>query len=385
MARIRTIKPEFWTDEKIVQLPFEARLIFIGMWNFCDDEGYLWHEPDRIRMQVLPNDDIDIDAIIDLLSASGFIDVYIDEDDKRYIKIVHFSDHQKVDHPSKTKIAREGSRKISIPANVRRAVAKKYGCPQGETIAAECYYCGSHGEIVWWRTTKGKPSSWVSFSKLELDHLEPESMGGETTNENIILSCRECNRSKKNKDIFAFLVNSREVSRGLPQEGKGRERNGIVREGNIKTHTPNTVPNSNQEKPTPSPAALVCLELRKFGFGEVNQAHPLLLELLKAGATTEEFIFAATEAKKRNKDFKYLLGIVKGQRKEAMEASKQILHGELPNKSPPANGSSKFKKFDSADYNRGNDGYGNPRRNNVIDVEGVVVNEVPAIQGKIAD
>ena len=40
MARIRTIKPEFWTDEKVVTLPFEARLLFIGMWNFCDDEGY---------------------------------------------------------------------------------------------------------------------------------------------------------------------------------------------------------------------------------------------------------------------------------------------------------------------------------------------------------
>lgn len=225
MARIRTIKPEFWTDEKIVQLPYEARLLFIGMWNFCDDEGYLWNEPERIRMQVLPNDDVDISGIIDLLSASGFIETYITDDDKRYIRIAHFSDHQKVDHPTKSKISREGSRKFTIPSNVRRLVAKKYGCKQGESIDVECYYCGSQGKINWLHTNKGKPNPWVSFSNLELDHLHPESKGGETTVDNIVLSCRECNRSKHNKDLFNFVVNTREDSRTLAPEGKGKEGN----------------------------------------------------------------------------------------------------------------------------------------------------------------
>ena len=70
MSRIRTIKPDFWTDEKIVQLPFEARLFFIGMWNFADDEGYLSDQPDRIKLQVLPADEIDAWAIVDLLVAA---------------------------------------------------------------------------------------------------------------------------------------------------------------------------------------------------------------------------------------------------------------------------------------------------------------------------
>ena len=39
MARIRTIKPEFWIDDVIVELPFETRLLFIGIWNFADDAG----------------------------------------------------------------------------------------------------------------------------------------------------------------------------------------------------------------------------------------------------------------------------------------------------------------------------------------------------------
>ena len=39
MARIRTVKPDIWTDEKFVELSPLARLLFIGLWNFADDEG----------------------------------------------------------------------------------------------------------------------------------------------------------------------------------------------------------------------------------------------------------------------------------------------------------------------------------------------------------
>jgi hypothetical protein len=42
MARIRTTKPEFWTDGKVVGMSPFARLLFLGSWNFalCDD-GHL--------------------------------------------------------------------------------------------------------------------------------------------------------------------------------------------------------------------------------------------------------------------------------------------------------------------------------------------------------
>lgn len=39
MARIRSIKPEFWTSEQVMALSPLARLAFLGMWNFCDDAG----------------------------------------------------------------------------------------------------------------------------------------------------------------------------------------------------------------------------------------------------------------------------------------------------------------------------------------------------------
>lgn len=39
MARIRTIKPEFWDSPGIESLAFEWRLLFIAMWNWADDAG----------------------------------------------------------------------------------------------------------------------------------------------------------------------------------------------------------------------------------------------------------------------------------------------------------------------------------------------------------
>lgn len=38
LPRIRTIKPEFWTDEDVLKMSNSCALFFIGLWNFCDDD-----------------------------------------------------------------------------------------------------------------------------------------------------------------------------------------------------------------------------------------------------------------------------------------------------------------------------------------------------------
>ncbi|HMM41916.1 MAG TPA: HNH endonuclease signature motif containing protein [Thermomicrobiales bacterium] len=205
------IDPDFWTDEKIVQLPFEARLLFIGLWNFADDEGLLWDEPDRIRLQVLPNDDVDAEDLLDLLVAAELLERNIDDDGRLYFRIVGFLKHQKIAHPTPSKIPRENSRKLAIPQSVRRAVALKYGCDPGETKDVSCYYCGLPGRIHWHRRKDGKPSAWVSFT-LELDHFEAESAGGKGVADNIVLACRECNRSKRDSDGVSFFDVSRDFA-----------------------------------------------------------------------------------------------------------------------------------------------------------------------------
>lgn len=227
MARIRTIKPEFWTDEKIVLLPYEARLLFIGIWNFADDYGYFWDEPARIKMQVLPNDDIDVSTLLDMLVSADLLNIYTtDDNDKRAYQIKHFEDHQKVDHPAKSKIKESVSRKLAIPLAARRSLALKYNCKPGASTEASCYYCGFKGKIYWQKLNNGNPGSWVYFQGLEIDHLEPESHGGISESTNLVLACRECNRSKHNKNLFEFIANDREESRCVAPEGNGKEGKG---------------------------------------------------------------------------------------------------------------------------------------------------------------
>ena len=79
MARIRSIKPEFWTSEQIAECSPNVRLLFIGMWNFCDDYGVHPASEMRLKMEVFPSDSFskdDIRRMIDELLANGLLAEY---------------------------------------------------------------------------------------------------------------------------------------------------------------------------------------------------------------------------------------------------------------------------------------------------------------------
>lgn len=101
MARIRTIKPDFWTDEKIVELSFEARLFFIGSWNFADDNGNLQRSAKKLKMQIFPADAIDCEPLIQSLMAHGLFREY-EVNGETFIHIKGFKAHQVINRPSKT-------------------------------------------------------------------------------------------------------------------------------------------------------------------------------------------------------------------------------------------------------------------------------------------
>ncbi len=253
MARIRTIKPEFWTDEKIVQLPFETRLLFIGCWNFADDEGYLPFEPERIRMQILPNDQIDADAHIDLLAAAGLIERHETKDGDGALFLPHFIEHQKISHATPSRIAPEVSGKIAIPLESRRKIATKYGCTPGGDKDAACYVCGMVGRIWWPNNSKGRPGYWVSFSGLEISHFTAEAKGGESTEENLVLCCRTCNRSMgTNNPVSAIIRKLPENMQVIPENtGVLRpELNGIEWKGIEGIHP---LPSPEKSRANPNP------------------------------------------------------------------------------------------------------------------------------------
>lgn len=104
MARIRSIKPEFWTSEQVMALKPVTRLLFIGMWNFADDYGRMAYAPGTIKAQVMPSDDVSISDVKDMLSelsSVGLIIIYSVKG-KEYVEVTGWS-HQKIDKPHKPK------------------------------------------------------------------------------------------------------------------------------------------------------------------------------------------------------------------------------------------------------------------------------------------
>lgn len=102
MARIRSIKPDFWTDEKVVELSAFARLLFIGLWNFADDDGRMVYSPKKIKMQIFPSDNLDISELFGEIRRESLIDIYL-VDDIEYLQVVGFAKHQKIDKRTPSK------------------------------------------------------------------------------------------------------------------------------------------------------------------------------------------------------------------------------------------------------------------------------------------
>ena len=93
MARARLIKPGFFTNDELGRLPPLTRMLFAGLWCIADREGRLEDRPRRIKIEVLPYDDCDVDAMLDALQASGFI-VRYEAGGLRCIQITGFTRHQ---------------------------------------------------------------------------------------------------------------------------------------------------------------------------------------------------------------------------------------------------------------------------------------------------
>lgn len=78
MARIRTIKPEFFTSEDIVSLSPLARLLYIALWCEADREGRMVWKPATFKLRYLPGDNCDVQALCTEIIDRGLIKLYGD-------------------------------------------------------------------------------------------------------------------------------------------------------------------------------------------------------------------------------------------------------------------------------------------------------------------
>lgn len=103
VSRARYLKPTFFTNERIGDLDPLARLAWQGLWCQADRDGRLKDRPKSLKIEILPYDDVDFDALLNTLQASGFIIRY-EAQGERYIAIPSFLEHQKP-HPKEASAA----------------------------------------------------------------------------------------------------------------------------------------------------------------------------------------------------------------------------------------------------------------------------------------
>jgi hypothetical protein len=102
MARIRTTKPEFWTSAQVMECSRDARLLFIGMWNFCDDAGRHPDSPKQLKAEIFPGDDLTIENVLGMvreLIANGLLLRY-SVGGIWFLQVTGWH-HQRIDKPQK--------------------------------------------------------------------------------------------------------------------------------------------------------------------------------------------------------------------------------------------------------------------------------------------
>ena len=128
--RIRTVKPEFFSDQLLGQFPIETHFLAMGLISIADDEGWFNANPSYIMAEVFPlrifaDPSPNVPRMLSELSEIEFVRLYRDSRGCEFGIVDGFTRHQKVDKPKPSLI---GSRigeftRISQGATCRRRVA----------------------------------------------------------------------------------------------------------------------------------------------------------------------------------------------------------------------------------------------------------------------
>lgn len=215
MARIRSIKPEFWEDEDIALLSPMARLLYIATWNMADDEGLLRWGASFIKSRAFPYDDLALDEIealmVELVEAK-FVHPYKGGRSLQPLGwIPSFGKHQKPNRPQPSK--------LPAPSLQNPVIKEVYA----ERYEWKCHVCGEH--IPHGAEMCGQ---W-EMRGLSMDHVKPRCEGGTDYPSNIKPAHRVCNSSKGGKwsedvnDSLNDSVNDSDgIEEGLTAVGEGR-------------------------------------------------------------------------------------------------------------------------------------------------------------------
>jgi len=184
MARIRTVKPEFWESETVGCLTFGARLLFLASLNLADDEGLLRWNTSYLSSHAFMYDDIDpktVEKWMKELEDGELVFAYkAGKTNQSLGWMPNFLKHQVINRPQPSK----------LPApSLQNAKVKQLYIHRDNSICQICKL-----EI-----DQTAPLNVVGSKAPSLDHILPQSKGGSDYPSNIRLSHVCCNKSRGNK------------------------------------------------------------------------------------------------------------------------------------------------------------------------------------------
>jgi uncharacterized phage protein (TIGR02220 family) len=102
MPRIRTIKPEFFLSDDILDLSPLARLLYIGLWCHADKEGRLKNQR-SLKTQIIPEEQNKYPALLQELVSNNHVHIYA-VDGNEFLYLPTFRRHQRPHHTEKESI-----------------------------------------------------------------------------------------------------------------------------------------------------------------------------------------------------------------------------------------------------------------------------------------
>lgn len=129
MARIRSVHPGFFTDERLVTASRDARLFFIGLCVEADDKGVFEWKPLTLKMKIFPADNVDVDEFLSELVAAEAICAY-EIDGRKYGAIRNFRKHQKPKTPNDVHpITNDIGKYVALPDAISETFPQKVEKP----------------------------------------------------------------------------------------------------------------------------------------------------------------------------------------------------------------------------------------------------------------
>lgn len=181
MARIRSLKPEFFKDEDLATLPWEARLLYAGMWCFADRAGRLEDRPKYLKAEIFPYDNVDMEKLLSLLCEPNVAErpdkVFIRRytaGKRKYIDIPEFLKHQSPHNTEKESVIPSFNGELTVKEPLKKNGApdahESYPLPVSES---ESYPKPARGgfEIFWsaYPKKKSRGQAEKAFSKINPD------------------------------------------------------------------------------------------------------------------------------------------------------------------------------------------------------------------------